>query len=101
MHSSAILVDSAMIWCPTFSRHCRRSATAAYAHVTACGVRTCTRVSATLRIAASRAAQTTATFEAGDPSTPTSILELIAGRDISLVSGSSITALAGDRRVSG
>ena len=47
------------------------------------GGRTCTTVRAALRIRASRAAQETAVFEAGDPSTPTIMPGCVMGPDIS------------------
>ncbi len=46
------------------------------------GAKTCTTFSGTLRISASRAAQSTANVEAGEPSTPTTIAGLVDSVDI-------------------
>ena len=54
--------------------------------ITVGGVRTWTRVSGTLRNAASAAAQSTATLADGDPSTPTTMPRCVAEVDISIPS---------------
>jgi hypothetical protein len=54
--------------------------------ITVGGVRTWTRVSETLRNAASAAAQSTATVADGDPSTPTTMPRCVAQVDISIPS---------------
>src|SRR5271165_4397797 len=79
----AISTASSRIFCPCST--CQRAKAAGAGiggRVGPMGSTVCTSVSRTLRIAASRAAQSTAYLAAGDPSTPTKISEWLIGADI-------------------
>src|ERR1700761_2008440 len=82
--SCAILTASAMTLRPSASSHTPRvSGYGTGGHVAMAVFTTWTTVRVTFFIAASRAAQHTAAFDAGEPSTPTTMPRGPSGADIS------------------
>src|SRR5271168_2222272 len=79
----AVSTASSRIFCPCSTCQREKAVVAvSCGSVTPMGCTAWTRVRGTLRIAASRAAQSTAHLAAGDPSTPTKTPEWVIGADI-------------------
>ena len=82
--SVAVSSAAARSFCPSSSCHFRYPGGMGTSGkvITTGGLRTCTSFSGARRRAASRAAQSTATLDCGDPSTPTTMRSMVAGVDI-------------------